>query len=174
MDSLGGFKRQRKRRHIGGSKFTDFISKANNFLKQHKVISTLGNTLGSMGVPYASKIGSIASSVGYGYKPVRRRRRMTGGANIGNILRRGNNFLKQSKLISNVAKALEQSGVAPKYSGAVGRYATSLGYGRKAPRRKKKKVLPMLYLPSAVKGGMGLTLPGGMIRRTRRRRRPLY
>jgi hypothetical protein len=39
----------------------DFLSKANNFLKNSKLISTVGSALGAAGVPFASKIGGLAS-----------------------------------------------------------------------------------------------------------------
>ena len=69
---------RRRRVRRGGSKFTDFLSKANNFLRDHKVVSTVANALGSVGVPFASKIGSVASNLGYGRKRVHRRK--VGGA----------------------------------------------------------------------------------------------
>ena len=53
-----------------GRGFMDWISKAGDFLKSSKLVSTVGNALGSAGVPFASQIGSVAGSLGYG----RRRR----------------------------------------------------------------------------------------------------
>lgn len=56
-----------------GGSFRDFIGKvgrffkpAVDFLKKHKVVSTIANALGTMGVPYASTIGNVASKVGFG------------------------------------------------------------------------------------------------------------
>ena len=63
----GGMRRGR----VKGRGLFDFIKKGIGFLRKHKVISNIGNTLGSMGVPYASKIGGVAGSLGFG----RRRRR---------------------------------------------------------------------------------------------------
>lgn len=46
----------------------DWLGKANNFLKSSKLVSTVGNALGSAGVPFASQIGNVANSLGYGRK----------------------------------------------------------------------------------------------------------
>ncbi len=51
----------------------DFLGKANSFLRNSKLVSTVGNALGSAGVPFASQIGNIAGSLGYGRKSMRRR-----------------------------------------------------------------------------------------------------
>lgn len=61
--------RMRHKRQRGRG-FMDFLSGANNFLKSSKLVSTIGSALGSAGVPFASQIGSVAGSLGYG----RRRR----------------------------------------------------------------------------------------------------
>ena len=58
------------RRKMRGRGFMDFLSKANEFLRNSKLISSVGSALGSAGVPFASQIGSVAGSLGYG----RRRR----------------------------------------------------------------------------------------------------
>lgn len=65
-----------------GRGFMDFIGKANNFLKSSKLVSSIGNALGSAGVPFASKIGSIAGTLGYG------RRRRGRGLNLAGSGRR--------------------------------------------------------------------------------------
>ena len=49
-----------------GRGFASFLGKANSFLKNSKLISGVGGALGAMGVPYASQIGSVAGSLGYG------------------------------------------------------------------------------------------------------------
>ena len=73
--------RQRKRR-MRGRGMWDWVSKASDWLKNNKLISTVGNALGGIGIPYASQIGSVAGSLGYG----RRRRhhgrglRLAGGS----------------------------------------------------------------------------------------------
>lgn len=55
----------------------DWLGKANNFLKSSKLVSTVGNALGSAGVPFASQIGNIAGSLGYGRSRVRKGRGLT-------------------------------------------------------------------------------------------------
>jgi len=42
------------------------LGSANKFLRSSRLISRAGATLGSIGVPYASQVGSIAGSLGYG------------------------------------------------------------------------------------------------------------
>jgi len=66
-------RRRHRRMHGGG--FLSFLGKANDFLKNSKLVSTVGSALGSAGVPFASQIGSVAGSLGYG-----RRRHRRGGA----------------------------------------------------------------------------------------------
>ena len=67
---------RRHRRRMRGRGLADFLGKANNFLRSSKLVSTIGNALGAAGVPFASQIGSVAGSLGYG----RRRRHRRGGA----------------------------------------------------------------------------------------------
>ena len=59
-------RRKVNRRRMRGRGFADFLSKANGFLRNSKLISGVGGALGAMGVPYASQIGSVAGSLGYG------------------------------------------------------------------------------------------------------------
>jgi len=66
--------RRRTHRRRGGS-FWGFLKKANSWLRRSGAISKVANALGSAGVPFASKIGSVAGTLGYG-----RRRRGRGGA----------------------------------------------------------------------------------------------
>ena len=63
----------RRRRRMRGRGLMDFLGKANNFLKQSKLVSSVGNALGAAGIPLAGKIAGVASSLGYG-------RRRRGGA----------------------------------------------------------------------------------------------
>ena len=56
------------RRRMRGAGFMDFVKKANSFLRDNKVISTIGNALGSIGVPMASNIAGVAGKLGYGRK----------------------------------------------------------------------------------------------------------
>ncbi len=63
--------RRHKRRQVGGrkgKKIKRTLRKLNRGLKKTKVISRAGKALGNMGVPYASKIGSVAGQLGYGRK----------------------------------------------------------------------------------------------------------
>lgn len=81
-------KAHRKRHHVGlggrkrrmhGRGFGNFLSKANNFLRDNKIISRVANTLAESGVApgLSSTIGKIAGTLGYG----RRHHRMhKGGA----------------------------------------------------------------------------------------------
>ena len=63
----------RRRRRMRGRGLMDFLGKANNFLKQSKLVSSVGNALGAAGIPLAGKIAGVASSLGYD-------RRRRGGA----------------------------------------------------------------------------------------------
>lgn len=78
--------RRRPRMVRGGNKFTDWVkNKALPWLKKTGAVSKVANALGSVGVPFASQVGKVASSVGYGRRrrrPAARRvrRRVRGGA----------------------------------------------------------------------------------------------
>jgi hypothetical protein len=61
-----------RRRRMRGRGFMDFIGKANSFLKNSKLISTVGSALGAAGVPYAGQIAGVAGKLGYG-RPRRHR-----------------------------------------------------------------------------------------------------
>lgn len=60
-------RRVRHRRQRGRG-LGQWLSRANDFLKKSKLVSTVGNALGSAGVPFASQIGNVAGSLGYGRK----------------------------------------------------------------------------------------------------------
>ena len=62
----------RRGRRMRGRGFMDFISKAGDFLKKSKLISTVGSALGAAGIPFASQIGSVAGSLGFGRRRHRR------------------------------------------------------------------------------------------------------
>lgn len=68
----------RRRRRRGGSWLTNALSKAHNWIKSKKIISTVGNALGAVGVPYAGAIGKVAGTLGYGRRRRVRRRRLGG------------------------------------------------------------------------------------------------
>lgn len=57
---------RRRRHHMRGRGFMDFIKKAGKFLKKTHLVSRIGNILGKAGVPYAGTIGSAAARLGYG------------------------------------------------------------------------------------------------------------
>lgn len=64
--------RMRHRRQRGRG-IMDFLGKANTFLKNSKLISSVGSALGNAGVPYAGDIGAAAGAFGYGRRLTRRR-----------------------------------------------------------------------------------------------------
>ena len=49
-----------------GRGFGSFLAGAHKFVKDNQLVSKIGSALGSMGVPYAGQIGSVAGSLGYG------------------------------------------------------------------------------------------------------------
>ena len=57
---------RRGRRGQHGRGLWEFLKKVGAFLKRTKLVSTIGNTLGAAGVPYAGTIGKMAGAVGYG------------------------------------------------------------------------------------------------------------
>ncbi len=143
--------RRRPRRHGAGffSSLGNAFSKAHDFIKSNKLVSGIANGLGSVGVPYASAIGSAADALGYG----RRRRRVVrrrpagmgrrrvgrprvprrrGGFNLRGALSAAHGLVKKHQLASKALSALGH----PKLASA----ASSLGYGRRrraAPRRRR-------------------------------------
>ena len=84
----GGMKKPRKMTGMSGENiFTDIYDKVikpvGGFLKNTKLISTVGNALGSVGVPVAGTIGKVAGAVGLGRKKRKKGgRRMRGGAAV--------------------------------------------------------------------------------------------
>lgn len=71
-------KRRSTRRAQGGS--MKALASAVNWIKKNKAISKVANALGDVGVPYASKIGSVASKLGAGKRRRTRRARGRGSA----------------------------------------------------------------------------------------------
>ncbi len=130
--------RPRVRRH-GGSFFGSIgnaLSKAHDFIKNNKIISTVGNALGAVGVPYAGAIGKAASTLGYGRRRRRvvRHRRRGGALNIRGLLSKVHGFVKGNQLVS---KGLNHFGHS-KLAGI----ASSAGYGRRkrTVRRRRRRV----------------------------------
>jgi hypothetical protein len=60
----------------------DFAKKANSFLRDNKIISSIGGILGSAGVPFASQIGNVAGSLGYGRRRARLRASLRKGSGL--------------------------------------------------------------------------------------------
>jgi len=136
-----GVRRRRVRRR--GAGLLDMLKSAHSFIKNNKIISTVGNALGSVGVPYASAIGNAASALGYGRRrhvgrPRRvgrplgsgmrtnmRRRRVVRrrGGSLRSILSSAHGFVKKHQLISKALTHLNH----PKLASA----ASRLGYGRR-------------------------------------------
>ena len=77
----------------GKGKFTDFLNKANGFLKKSQILSKLGGMYSKIGqvlpLPYAGTVGTaagFANKMGYG----RRRKRVGKGLRVaGGSVRRG-------------------------------------------------------------------------------------
>ena len=124
--------RPRKRR--GGG----ILSSINDFLKKHRIISTVGKALGSVGVPYAGAIGSAAGVLGYGRRRVRRRaggRRRVGrprvhrrrrmhrrrrGGDLKGVLSKVHTFVKENRLISKGLRAFMPNSNLHKSAHALG------------------------------------------------------
>ncbi len=129
--------RPRVRRGAGFfSNLGNALSGAHDFIKSHKLVSTIGNALGSVGVPYAGAIGKAAGLIGYGRRRrrvrrgmgegLRRRRvvhRRRGGLNIRGILSSAHGFVRKHQLASKLLSHLGH----PKAALA----ASSAGYGRR-------------------------------------------
>ena len=66
----GALKRRRRvvRRRGAGffSNIGNALSKAHDWIKSNKIISSVGSLLGKAGVPYAGAIGTAAGTLGYG------------------------------------------------------------------------------------------------------------
>lgn len=75
---LGG----RRRRRMHGRGLGSFLGKANNFLRDNKIISRVANTLAESGIApgLSGTVGKIASTLGYGRRRHHRMRHHRGGA----------------------------------------------------------------------------------------------
>ena len=147
---------RRRHRHVirrkhrkRGSGLWDALKSAHNWIKSNKIISTVGNALGKVGVPYAGAIGTAAGTLGYGrgrkvgrprrvgrprlvaYRPPVRVPRVYAGGSLRSILSGAHRFVRDRKLVSG---ALSHFG-HPKLASV----ATSLGYGR---RRRVRRYRP--------------------------------
>ena len=144
-----------RRRHGAGffSSLGNALSKAHDFVKSNHLVSTIGNALGSVGVPYASQVGSLAGKLGYGLRrrrvvrrrplvrrrlvarPLVRRRRVIhrrhAGGSLRSILTAAHGIVKKHQLASKLLTHLGH----PKAASV----ASSLGYGRR--RRVHRRVV---------------------------------
>ena len=74
----------RRRNRMRGGALPGWLSKAHSFVKKNKLISRVAGALRSANVPYAGKIASISSKLGYG----RRKRRSGSGLRLAGAGRR--------------------------------------------------------------------------------------
>ena len=72
-------KKVRRVRRMRGRGLMDFISRAGNFLRSSKLVSTVANGLSSAGVLYAGAVGSAAGALGCGRKRRGSGLRLAGG-----------------------------------------------------------------------------------------------
>jgi len=133
-----GMGRRRRRvgrpRRRGGNLLSDIgnaLSSAHNFIRKNKLISTVGNALGSVGVPYAGAIGKAAGILGYGRRRRRRVRHRRRGGDLRSALSSAHNFVKSKRLISSALKHFGHN----KLSAA----ASALGYGRRRRTRRRRR-----------------------------------
>jgi len=78
----------RRRRRMHGRGLGSFLGKANNFLRDNKIISRVANTLAESGIApgLSGTVGKIASTLGYGRRR-RRHRRAKVHAELGGALK---------------------------------------------------------------------------------------
>lgn len=126
-----GIGRKRRRVRRRGGSLLDALRSAHDWIKKNRVISTVGNALGSVGVPYAGTIGKAASVLGYGRRRRRRVRRRRRGGDLKSVLSSAHNFVKSKRLISSALKHFGHN----KLSAA----ASALGYGRRRRTRRRRR-----------------------------------
>lgn len=160
---LGGRRRVYRRRHSGmrrrrvyrRHRGRGFFSNIHDFIKKHKLVSTIGNALGSVGVPYAGAIGKAAGVLGYGRRRRYRRRSGLGrrrvhrrryvgyrsgplsrvyrrrhGGSLKSLLMSGHKFVKDNRLVSKGLRHFLPNSNLHKA-------AHSLGYGRRRRRYRR-------------------------------------
>ena len=138
-------RRTRHHRPMRGHGFMNILKKGHDFLKKTQVVSKVANALHSAGVggkhnALIGKIGAFAGSHGYGHRRRRRahgthRKKVRRGHGIGNFLRKANDWLKKTRVVSTVANAL--GGVGVPYAGAIGKVSGALGYGRRRRHHRR-------------------------------------
>ncbi len=133
-----GTGKRRAPKKIGGGnewrKFKNTMKGVNQFLKQSKIISTVGaplvQNLPANYQPAATALLSVAKKSGYG-------KRQKGGKitlkKVGQALKGVDRFLKKTKIISQVGKVLGKEVPAEykPYSDAALKVASNLGYGKR-------------------------------------------
>jgi hypothetical protein len=129
---LGVGRRRRRVHRRGGNILSDIgnaLSTAHGFIRRNKLISTVGNALGAVGVPYAGAIGKAASVLGYGRRRrVHRRRR---GGDLRSILTSAHKFAKEKRLLSSALRHFLPNSNLHKA-------AHVLGYGRRRRVRRRR------------------------------------
>ena len=123
------------------------LSKAHDWFKSNKIISTVGKALGSTSLPFAgiaNTIGNTAEKLGYGRRRrvgrPRVTRRKTGGS-LRSILSSVHRFVKDKKLVSG---ALSHFGHHKLSAGAA-----SMGYGKRRRRTVRHRGGSMRVFPNA-------------------------
>ncbi|KYQ88912.1 hypothetical protein DLAC_10493 [Tieghemostelium lacteum] len=93
------------------------------------------------------------------------------GEGIRDWFKKANTYLKDKKIISKVARALDSAGVP--LTGTVGDVAEKYGYGKKRPRKigSGKKKLGRLVTRSKQSGGTSYGINGGAKKRGRQKKK---
>ncbi len=144
---------------------------AHDYIKSNKLVSTVANALGSVGVPYAGAIGKAAGTLGYGRRRRVRRRRggdlysilkkaVNGGRRVGRprvrrggavrrrrvVHRRRRGGLNLRGLLSKAHSLVKDNKLISKAASALGHpkiaaVAGQLGYGRRRRRVARRRVV---------------------------------
>ena len=96
----------------------DALKSAHNWIRSNKIISTVGNALGKIGVPYAGAIGTAAGTLGYRRRRRRTRRRVVrrrGAINIRGLLSKVHGFVKNNQVVSRGLSHFEHLSHESKY-----------------------------------------------------------
>ncbi|KYQ93234.1 hypothetical protein DLAC_05881 [Tieghemostelium lacteum] len=87
VSSFGGPNMQTSLGGQQGDGVLDWLKKANNYLKDKKIISSVARVLGSAGVPVAGTVADVAGKLGYGgAKPKKKgfgKKKQKGGTSYG-------------------------------------------------------------------------------------------
>lgn len=121
--------RTKKTRKLQGKGVMDLLKRGNDFLKRTKLISRSIHGLRNHLPAYAIPLGGLAQSYGYG----KQKRRKLRGRGFMDFLRKANDWLKKTRIISTVGNAL---GTVLPVASTVGKIAGAAGYGRKRKRMR--------------------------------------